>query len=153
MGGASWARPADMMKMKNTHVITLSSAATTFLNYIAPEGERRGLILPSLNGTSLSDMSLTKIMRLADLSETVHGFHSAFRDWAAKQMPIVPAMVAEIALARRVGTATEQAYLRTHLRDMRRNFMEAWGRFVSPSLSGNAENVLHMSANRRPVSL
>jgi len=148
----SWARPADMMKMKNAHVITLSSAAVTFLSCIAPEGERRGLIFPGLNGTLLSDMSLTKIMRLADLTETVHGFRSAFRDWAAEQMPIIPAMVAEMALAHRVGTATEQAYLRTDLRDMRRNLMEAWGRFLSPSPSGATENVLHMSANKRFVS-
>ena len=57
-------------------------------------------------------------------------------------MPTIPAMVAEMALAHRVGTATEQAYLRSDLRDMRSALMEAWGRFVAPSLSGAGANVV-----------
>jgi len=94
----------------------------------------------------LSDMSLTKALRTAGRAETVHGFRSAFRDWAAEQMPTIPAMVAEMALAHKVGTKTEQAYLRSDLRDMRRALMEAWGRFAAPSLSGVASNVTPMKA-------
>ena len=56
-------------------------------------------------------------------------------------MPTIPAMFAEMALAHRVGTSTEQAYLRSDLRDMRRSLIEAWGRFAAPSLSGVAGNV------------
>ncbi|MCB0074509.1 MAG: hypothetical protein KDE20_23750, partial [Caldilineaceae bacterium] len=80
----------------------------------------------------------------AGRTETVHGFRSSFRDWVAEKMPTIPAMVAEMALAHRVGTATEQAYLRTDLRDMRRALMDAWGRFAAPSLSGVAGNVTAM---------
>jgi integrase len=87
-------------------------------------------------GEQLSDMSLTKIMRLAGRRETVHGFRSSFRDWAAEKMPATPGMVAEIALAHRVGSKTEQAYLRTDLREMRKSLMQAWGEYVAPSLSG-----------------
>ena len=57
-------------------------------------------------------------------------------------MPTVPAMVAEMALAHRVGTATEQAYLRSDLREMRRALMDGWGRFVAPSLSPGGSNVV-----------
>jgi integrase len=80
---------------------------------------------------------------------TVHGFRSTFRDWAAEKMPTVPAMVAEMALAHKVGTATEQAYLRSDLRDMRRTLMEAWGRFVAPSLSGEGNNVVSLDAAKK----
>ncbi|KUR72508.1 hypothetical protein AQZ52_04490 [Novosphingobium fuchskuhlense] len=86
-------------------------------------------------------MSLTKALRTAGRDETVHGFRSTFRDFAAERCPTIPAMVAEMALAHKVGTATEQAYLRSDLRDLRHALMDAWGRFAAPSLSGVAENV------------
>jgi integrase len=140
-----WTRPAELMKMKQAHVVTLSIAAINLLRNVQREHERQGLVFPGFKNGPLSDMSLTKIMRLDHRVETVHGFRSAFRDWAAEKMPMVPAMVAEMALAHRVGTATEQAYLRTDLRDMRRNLMDFWGRFVSPSLSGAGNNVVPLS--------
>lgn len=136
----TWSRPADMMKMKDAHVVTLSNAAIALLERLAPEDARKGLVFPGTKGGPLSDMSLTKIMRLAHRTETVHGFRSAFRVWAAEKMPTIPAMVPEMALAHRVGTSTEQAYLRTDLRDMRRTLMDAWGIFVAPSLSGVGGN-------------
>jgi integrase len=77
-------------------------------------------------------MTLTKVLRDAGEGVTVHGFRSSFRDWCAEQMPTVPAMVAEMALAHSVGNATERAYLRSDLRDMRRALMQAWGEFVVP---------------------
>lgn len=137
----TWTRPASVMKMKEGHVVTLSTAAMALLDRYTPKDLRKGLIFAGLRGGPLSDMSLTKALRTAGRSETVHGFRSAFRDWAAEQMPTIPAMVAEMALAHKVGTATEQAYLRSDLRDMRRALMEAWGRFAAPSLSGIAGNV------------
>lgn len=146
----TWARTADDMKSDVAHVATLNDAAMAILERIAPKELRIGLIFPGMKpGRPLSDMSLTKIMRLADRKETVHGFRSAFRDWAAEKMPTIPAMVAEMALAHRVGTATEQAYLRTDLRDMRRALMDAWGRYVAPSLSGAGDNVVSMDAAKK----
>lgn len=147
----TWTRRADMMKMGAGHVVTLSSAAIAVLDLMTPDKNlRAGLIFPGAKrGKPLSDMSLTKIMRLADRQETVHGFRSAFRDWAAEQMPTIPAMVAEMALAHRVGTATEQAYLRSDLRDMRRVLMEAWGCFAAPSLSAQTGNVVPLASGKR----
>lgn len=147
----TWTRPASVMKMKEGHVVTLSDAAIALIEAYAPKDMRRGLIFAGVRGGPLSDMSLTKVMRTAGRSETVHGFRSAFRDWAAEKMPTIPAMVAEMALAHRVGTATEQAYLRTDLRDMRRGLMDAWGRFVAPVLSGVEANVTRIGQARATV--
>lgn len=146
-----WRRPAAIMKMKIAHVVTLNDAAVELLKRLTPDKKlRTGLIFPGAKaGKPLSDMSLTKILRLAERDETVHGFRSSFRDWAAEKMPTVPAMVAEMALAHRVGTATEQAYLRSDLRDMRRALMDGWGRFVAPGLSGTGDNVVSMDAAKR----
>jgi integrase len=130
------------MKMKLGHVVTLSAAAVALLKRHTPEDMRKGLVFPGARGGALSDMALTKAMRAAGRTETVHGFRSSFRDFAAERMPTIPAMVAEMALAHKVGTATEQAYLRSDMRDMRRALMDAWARFVAPSLSGEAGNVV-----------
>lgn len=143
----TWTLSAEDMKMGVPHVVTLNDAAIAILERAASKERRTGLIFPGAKeGRPLSDMSLTKIMRLAGRAETVHGFRSAFRDWAAEKMPTIPGMVAEMALAHKVGTATEQAYLRSDLRDMRRALMDAWGRFAAPSLSGGGDNVLEMPA-------
>ena len=146
----TWARTADDMKSDVAHVATLNDAAIAILERMAPKDQRKGLIFPgSKPGKPLSDMSLTKVLRLAGRTETVHGFRSAFRDWAAERMPTIPAMVAEMALAHRVGTATEQAYLRTDLRDMRRALMDAWGRFIAPSLCIAGRNVVPMDLAKK----
>lgn len=142
----TWTRPASMMKMKQGHVVTLSAAAVALLEKWTPKDLRSGLIFPGPKGKALSDMTMTKSLRAAGRSETVHGFRSAFRDWAAEKMPTIPAMVAEMALAHKVGTATEQAYLRSDLRDMRSALMDAWGRFVAPALAGVADNVTQLRA-------
>ena len=146
----TWTRSAAVMKMGAAHVVTLNDAAVAILERMAPADLRKGLIFPGARaGRPLSDMSLTRIMRLAGRTETIHGFRSAFRDWAAERMPTIPAMVAEMALAHRVGTATEQAYLRSDMRKMRTNMMNAWGQFVAPSLSGARENVVPLRAAKK----
>lgn len=142
--GREWHRPADLMKAGVKHTVTLNDAALAILERAKELSGGKGLIFPGNRGSQLSDMTITKVMRTAKRSETVHGFRSAFRDWAAERMPTVPAMVAEMALAHSVGTKTEQAYLRSDLREMRRILMDAWGRFIAPSLSGSSSNVVQL---------
>lgn len=126
----TWTRPASMMKMKVGHVVALSAAAISLLERVKPYSNGAGLVFPGAKGKPLSDMTLTKVLRSAGEACTVHGFRSSFRDWCAEQLPDMPAMVAEMALAHSVGTATERAYLRTDLLDMRRNLMAAWAGFL-----------------------
>lgn len=142
----TWNRPAELMKTGLKHTVTLNDAALAILERAKALSGGNGLIFPgSRPGSQLSDMTLSKVMRTAGRTETVHGFRSAFRDWAAEKMPTVPAMVAEMALAHSVGSKTEQAYLRSDLRDMRRALMDGWGRFVAPSLSGGGDNVVELA--------
>lgn len=136
----TWSRPAEIMKSDLPHVVTLSSAALALLDQVTERFGDEGLIFPSAReGRPLSDMSLSKMLRDSGRTETVHGFRSSFRDWAAEQMPTVPDKVAEMALAHSVGNAVEKAYLRSDLRDQRRALMEAWGEFVIPKTRKPAE--------------
>ena len=121
------------MKMKVQHAIALSDAAVALLDRAKTYTNGVGLVFPGLRGRPLSDMTLTKVLRDAGRSCTVHGFRSSFRDWCAEKMPSVPAIVAEMALAHSVGNSTERAYLRTDLLEMRRELMAAWGEFLSGS--------------------
>ena len=135
--GRTWTRPAVMMKAGSKHTVTLNDAAIGVLERARELFGAKGLVFPGARDAQLSDMSLSKLMRSAGRTETVHGFRSSFRDWAAEKMASVPAMVAEMALAHSVGTKTEQAYLRSDLRDQRRNLMDAWSRFIAPAASDN----------------
>jgi integrase len=75
----------------------------------------------------MSNMALLALLRRMERDDvTVHGFRSAFRDWAAEQTSF-PNEAAEMALAHTVSDAVVAAYKRTDLFDKRRALMEAWG--------------------------
>ena len=73
----------------------------------------------------MSDMTLTKLLREMKESSTVHGFRSAFRDWASEETNH-QSDVAEAALAHVVKDKTEAAYRRGNLLEKRRLLMEDW---------------------------
>jgi integrase len=66
---------------------------------------------------------------------TLHGFRSAFRDWAAEQTAF-PHEVCEMALAHAIPNAVEAAYRRGDLFEKRRKLMEAWAEFCGKPQSG-----------------
>jgi integrase len=128
-----WTRPAELMKMRTQHAVTLNDAALAVLKGAAllRSADRDALIFPSSKGTPLSDMTLSKIMRDEGLPYTVHGFRSSFRDWAAEKMPLIPDPVAEAALAHAVPDKVIAAYKRTDFLDMRRKLLAGWNAYLS----------------------
>ena len=67
---------------------------------------------------------------------TVHGFRSAFRDWAGDTTEF-PRELAEAALAHVAGDETERAYRRSDALESRRKLMSAWGAFCEPAKKSN----------------
>ena len=59
----------------------------------------------------------------------MHGFRSAFRDWAADHR--VDFEVAEACLAHAVGNAVMRAYLRSAMVARRREVMADWAAFLA----------------------
>lgn len=137
-----WKRPGSIMKNGKAHTVTLNVAALVILDRATRLSGNEGLIFPSIRGKVLTDSALGKMLRDSGRTETVHGFRSTFRDWAAEKMSTVPYAVAEMALAHTVGTATEQAYLRSDLRELRRALLDGWALYAAPSLSPGADNVV-----------
>lgn len=130
---ATWTIPADRMKMRRAHRVPLSREAVEVFKQAAAL-RRRGsdLVFPNSKGTVLSDMTLTKCLRDMGEGATAHGMRSSFRDWAAEQSTL-PGEVAEAALAHSVPSAVEAAYRRTDFFALRRELMDAWGRFAGGS--------------------
>jgi integrase len=137
-GNAVWTIPAARMKARVAHRIPLSPRALAILQAMAAERDGSPLVFPSRRGTPLSDMTLTKILRDANIpsdtpgrTATAHGFRSTFRDWASEQG--FPRDLAERALAHTIRNAAEAAYHRTDLLDQRRPMMDKWAAWMSAS--------------------
>ena len=129
-----WRIPAERMKGGRQHVVPLSDSALAALHEAEQLRDDSELLFPSLRkrGSPLSDMSLTKVLRDCGLADraTVHGFRSAFRDWAAERTNAAHAVM-ERALAHAVADAVEAAYARSDLLERRRGLMQQWGKFVT----------------------
>ena len=72
------------------------------------------------------------LARLGVQGVTVHGFRSAFRDWAGNETHFARE-VAEAALAHVIGDKAEQAYRRSDALEKRRALMEAWAVCCEPN--------------------
>ena len=134
LGNRLWTIPAERMKGGAEHRVPLSDAALAVLHEAAPFCGDNALVFPSprRRGSPLSDMTLTKVLRDCGLADraTVHGFRSAFRDWAAERTN-APHAVMERALAHTVADAVEAAYARSDLLERRRALMAEWAAYLS----------------------
>ncbi|KRA81620.1 hypothetical protein ASD76_13945 [Altererythrobacter sp. Root672] len=127
-----WNRPAEIMKEREPHTITLNSSAIALLEEIKAGRTPKpvDLIFPGPRGNPLSDMTLRKVLRDAGQQFDAHGFRSSFRDWAAERMHSIPDAVAEAALAHAVLDRVVRAYKRTKFLEMRRKLLEAWAQYL-----------------------
>ena len=127
-----WRIPAERMKAGAEHLVPLTDEAADLLREVAPLRDDSGLVFPSprRRGASLSDMTLTKVLRDTGLAErcVVHGFRSSFRDWCADTGK--PREIAEAALAHTVG-GVEGAYFRSDLFERRRALMDQWATYLT----------------------
>jgi len=123
-----WIIPAQRMKAAKEHRVPLSDSALKLLGEVGGDNE---LVFGSETrpGRSISDMSMTAVLRRMKLDEiTVHGFRSTFRDWAGETTGF-PREVIEAALAHQLKDKAEAAYARGDMLDKRRELMAAWAKF------------------------
>ena len=87
-------------------------------------------------GKPLSVMALEMVLRRMKIDGvTVHGFRSAFRDWAAECTNFANE-VCEAALAHVIENKAEAAYRRGDLFEKRRKLMEAWATYCATPTVG-----------------
>jgi integrase len=140
-----WAIPAGRMKAGKEHRVPLSERAVGILHELPSEDSGFVFIGPR-DGCGLSNMALTAVLRRMGRGDvTVHGFRSAFRDWAA-ECSNFPNHVVEQALAHTISDKVERAYRRGELLAKRRQLMEAWAKYCTSSTPAGAVVPLRRTA-------
>lgn len=153
-----WTIPAERMKAGREHQIPLSEAALKLLSAIKEgrvqleddgkadaDDAARSLVFLGTKGQTLSDMSLTALIRRMTEGEqrpawvdpngqvvTAHGFRATFRMWTAEETAY-PREVAEHALAHQLPDAVERAYQRGTQFAKRQALMQDWGVYCTSS--------------------
>ena len=133
-----WTRPAERMKAKQEHRVPIT---LPMYDLIRNANDKTGLVFKSRNQTTLSDMTLSALMKRMHVSDergyidqrsslpvVPHGLRSTFRDWVAETGQSREA--AEIQLAHKFGSAVEHAYYRTDLLDERARLLQKWVAFL-----------------------
>lgn len=148
-----WTIPPEHTKMKQEHRVPLSAQAISLLKQV-PKITGNNKVFPSPKGLSLSDNTLSKLMRdmraTGDLSidAVPHGFRSTFRDWAAEQTGY-PDEIRKAASGHRVGDSVQQAYQRTDFLEKRRKLMNEWANFLDKPSVKKSENVTNVVTLKR----
>jgi integrase len=133
----AWVVPGSRMKTGKEHRVPLSDRAIEILEQLPRESEH---VFPGRNGGALSGHALLRVLERMNRGETVHGFRSSFRDWAAEETNY-PNHVVEMALAHAISGEVEKAYRRGNLFEKRRRLMDDWARYCSQPTTGKGEVV------------
>lgn len=123
-----WVIPPTRMKAGREHKVPLSQRALEILAEAHQNDDGSGLVFPR-NGREIPAWKLSSMAKDLQLSTTLHGMRSAFRDWAAENG--VARETAELCLAHRIGSAAELSYMRTHQIGARRTIMSGWSAYLT----------------------
>lgn len=135
---AVWTVPAERMKAGKEHRVPLSPRAVTILEEMQQLGGK--YLFPGVQRDKLSGMAMAMLLRRMKQDVTVHGFRSAFRDWAS-ECTGYSHEVAEMALAHTISNAVERAYRRGDLFEKRRRLMVDWAAYCAAGDALAGDNV------------
>jgi integrase len=142
-----WTVPKERMKKGDRlHRVPLSSAAMDLVRHQLKTREQSRYVFPGhVAHRPLAINAMVHALKRTGAGDyTVHGFRSAFRDWAGDET-VFQREVIEAALSHAVGDATEAAYRRGDALAKRRELMEAWAQY----LSGESSHVVVAIGERR----
>jgi integrase len=145
----TWTVPASRMKAKVEHRVPLSDRAIAILKVLPREGQY--VFVGGREGEAMSNMGMAMLLRRMDIAPekaVVHGFRSAFRDWAAENTNF-PNHVCEMALAHSVDDKVEKAYRRGDLLEKRKQLMAAWSKYIETPPRAVGTNVTPLGRERR----
>lgn len=136
-----WTIPAERMKKKKLHRVPLTDQAAAVLERAkALRLDDVDLIFPSATGKTLSDMTLSKLMKEQGIDAVPHGFRSSFRDWAGEATHHAREII-EFALAHVISDKAEAAYARSDLFEKRKVLMADWSDFIATPAKKPVESV------------
>jgi integrase len=131
-----WTVPAARMKAGREHRVPLPRRALKIVKALHEKRDGEFVFAGQKSGKPLSVMALEMVLRRMKVDDvTVHGFRSAFRDWAAECTNFTNE-VCEAALAHVIENKVEAAYRRGDLFDKRRKLMDAWAVYCAAPKAG-----------------
>ena len=138
-----WTIPESRTKMKRDHRVPLSDRCIEILEQARKLSTGDNWVFPSPRGKELSDNTLSKLLRENGFrdKQTVHGFRSCFRDWAAEKSD-APREISEFAMAHIEGSKAELAYRRTDYFEKRRALMQAWADYLTKGEKRMSQNTI-----------
>jgi len=125
-----WTIPSHRMKSMREHKVPLSNRAVEIISQLKKLSTSNYIFPGQRPNKPLSNMSMAMVMRRMDLTATVHGFRSSFRDWCGDKTNC-SREVAEAALAHSVGNSVEQSYRRRDALEKRQALMQKWSNYCS----------------------
>jgi integrase len=130
-----WVIPKELTKTKkSSHRVPLSKQALALLK-AQPKYDKVDLVFPSHRQKTLSDSTLSKLMReiLEDHPEiphgVPHGFRATFKTWSLEKTKH-PIHLAELSMMHTIGNAVAQAYTRGDGLENRKQIMQDWSNFI-----------------------
>jgi len=126
-----WSVPAERMKSGIAHEVPLTREAVALLADL-PRLAGNPFLFPGLKpGRPINSNSMRLFLRkkTPEMTSTVHGFRSTFRDWAEEQNKWGSRAI-EACLAHTNKNKVEAAYLRSSLLTSRREILAAWDSFL-----------------------
>ena len=129
-----WTVPAERMKMKKEHRVPLCNRAVAIVKELAAT-RLNEFVFPGLKrGKPLSGSAMLTMLHDLRPDITVHGFRSAFKDWASDETNF-PDHLSEAALAHASADKVRGAYARSDLFQKRRELMDAWAEYCEPPVA------------------
>lgn len=140
--GNLWIIPAERMKAGVEHTVTLSDRALELIAELGPGKPDDYLFTWSTSKRPLSNMAMDMLLRRMNRKDcTVHGFRSAFKDWALNCTEF-PDEISEEALAHIVGSKVRRAYRRGEALDRRRRLMVAWAEHCGSAVEHGTQRLV-----------
>lgn len=78
-----WTVPGDRTKTRGEHRVPLSNRAMAVVRE-ARAFRENDLLFPTATGRTMSDNTLSKLLREIGIGAVPHGFRSTFRDWCGE---------------------------------------------------------------------
>lgn len=142
--------PADKMKMREDHIIPLSTQALEILNDLHPHTSKSAYVFPNARGLArpMSENALRVALRTMGYTNeqmTPHGFRAMARTLLDEVLNF-PVDWIEHQLAHAVRDANGRAYNRTRHLEQRRHMMQVWADYLDGLREGVSNVVPFRSA-------
>jgi integrase len=131
---AVWLLPAEAMKMRQVHLVPLSSQALALIKDM-PQIDGNPYVFPSQRGQGrpLSDMAASAALKSLGIDsrniQTMHGFRASARTILHEVLGYAPEVI-EVQLAHQPAGPMKGAYARMKFIEQRTEMMQRWADFL-----------------------